>query len=96
MKKDLKTIKKTISYISYIPTNSKALCIGCFILSVLSFIGIGMLDIPRIEYSFDSWKDELIYTIYNLLSMIFFFSLVLGCFLGGHHIGKPKVLEMEN
>ena len=80
--------------ISYILNNSKAFCIGCLILSVLSFIGIGMLDIPRIEYAFA--LDELTYTIYNILSMVFFFSLVLACFLGGYCIGKPKVLAMEN
>ncbi len=85
--------------ISYVFDNSKAFCIGCLILCVLSFIGIGMIDIPKVEYVFNSWKDELTYNLYNLLSMVFFFSLVLACFLGGHYIGKPKLsesLEMEN
>ena len=85
------TIKQMISYIL---NNSKAFCIGCLILSALSFIGIGMLDIPRIEYAFA--LDELTYNLYNLFSMVFFFSLVLACFLGGYYIGKPKDLAMEN
>lgn len=82
--------------ISYFLNNSKSFCIGCLILSAISFIGIGMLDIPKVEYVFNSWKDELTYNLYNLLSMVFLFSLLLACFLGGYHIGKPKVLEMEN